>query len=311
DRTERAAHRAHVGLGQGLPAGVGGVDARVHPGAVFENGREEAELRAGAAHLTLEPGERQGRLAVRPLDDVIGRPFQSLGDGAEQVRADGGGGVPAGFEGVRRGLAGPVHFGGGGGGEVLRQKSAGRRIERPERRGNGRGSAHRASSATGVSIFWTMGRWASASSRSARVSASSAPVSSRRGGRTRALPQPIFSCTSLMSCTNFGTVSRRSRGRNQRLRAKASSVLPSRAASKRATDSCGKALTRPAIQPTAPAATPSTMASSTPIRISSRSPSRARIAVTRRTSVLDSLTAARWGNSRASSAICGGRKSVR
>src|SRR5579864_5069290 len=52
---------------------------------------------------------------------------------------------------------------------------------------------------------------------------------------------------------------------------------------------------------TAPTATPSTMASSTPTSTARLPPRRARMAVTRRTSVLDSLTAARFRCSRASS----------
>ena len=36
-----------------------------------------------------------------------------------------------------------------------------------------------------------------------------------RGGRTRAFPMPTSCWTSLMSCTNLGTVSIRRRGRNQ------------------------------------------------------------------------------------------------
>ena len=77
------------------------------------------------------------------------------------------------------------------------------------------------------------------------------------------------------------------------------------------TDSAGIALTRPATQPVAPAAMPSTIRSSTPTRISSRSPSAWRIAAMRRMSALDSFTASRLPWACASSATCSGLKSVR
>ncbi len=59
------------------------------------------------------------------------------------------------------------------------------------------------------------GRAASLSAISASVSSRSAPSSTRRGARTRSWPWPTCCCTSLMSCTNFGTVSSVSSGRNQ------------------------------------------------------------------------------------------------
>src|SRR5205807_4173358 len=62
----------------------------------------------------------------------------------------------------------------------------------------------------------TFGRFAIAVRIRFRASSSSAPASGKRGGRTRLFPIPTISCTSLTSCTNLGTVSRRSRGRNQR-----------------------------------------------------------------------------------------------
>ena len=48
-----------------------------------------------------------------------------------------------------------------------------------------------------------------------RAASNSAPVNSSRGARTRALPMPTSCCASLISCTNFGTTSMRSRGRNR------------------------------------------------------------------------------------------------
>ena len=54
---------------------------------------------------------------------------------------------------------------------------------------------------------------------------SSSPASSSRGGRTRAFPMPASACASLISWTNLGTVSKRSRGRNQRYSSKALFVL--------------------------------------------------------------------------------------
>ena len=72
----------------------------------------------------------------------------------------------------------------------------------------------------------------------------------------------------------------------------------------------GNALISPAIQPTAPMATPSTTMSSRPANNASRSPTKALIAVIRRTSPLDSFTALRLPCSAASSAICSGVVSV-
>ncbi len=58
------------------------------------------------------------------------------------------------------------------------------------------------------------GREASRSRIIASAISRSAPAIGRRGARTRSPPRPTSACTSLMSCTNLGTVSRRSSGRN-------------------------------------------------------------------------------------------------
>jgi hypothetical protein len=58
------------------------------------------------------------------------------------------------------------------------------------------------------------GRHARRSAMSACAISRSSPVSTSRGGRTLSVPRPTAACTSLMSCTNFGTVSMRSSGRN-------------------------------------------------------------------------------------------------
>ena len=71
-----------------------------------------------------------------------------------------------------------------------------------------------------------------------------------------------------------------------------------------------EAFTRPAIQPRAPAATPSTMQSSMPTRTVRRLPRRFFSAVMRRASPEDSLMASRFLCAAASSATCSGRKSV-
>lgn len=51
----------------------------------------------------------------------------------------------------------------------------------------------------GNAVLRTLGRWWSASWSFLRVSSSSAPVTSIRGGRTRAHPVPVSCCTCLMS----------------------------------------------------------------------------------------------------------------
>jgi len=58
----------------------------------------------------------------------------------------------------------------------------------------------------------TVGRVAIAWSITFNAASRSAPCTTRRGARTRSLPRPTRSCISLISCTNFGTVSMRSSG---------------------------------------------------------------------------------------------------
>jgi hypothetical protein len=65
-------------------------------------------------------------------------------------------------------------------------------------------------------------------------------------------PRPTSTCTSLISCTNLGSVSSRSSGRKPVVERARLRQVPRRARSNRRTDSAGSAFTRPAIQPDAP-----------------------------------------------------------
>ena len=87
DGAERAKHRAEIGLGQGLAVRDGVLDARVHPGAFFDEIGEHPELAGGAGGLTAHAGLRQAGFLRTAGGDVIHDGLDARGDGAEESGA--------------------------------------------------------------------------------------------------------------------------------------------------------------------------------------------------------------------------------
>jgi len=147
-----------------------------------------------------------------------------------------------------------------------------------------------------------------------RACLNSSPANSRGGGRgrTRALPMPASSCTSLMSWTKCGTVIHAEQ--RQEPAGTVRTLFSFGRSCRNQKDQPiprGKALAKPATHPVAPTPIASRIASSTPTSISRRWPSKARMGGNASDiGWLDSLTASKFACSRRQFAICSGRKSV-
>ena len=93
-RAERQLHAAQVGARQRLPVGKGAVDAGINPRSVTGRRREQAQLPHGAATLSRQPGDREGRLRRGTLDERIAEGEDFLRDALEKgaaIRAAGAG----------------------------------------------------------------------------------------------------------------------------------------------------------------------------------------------------------------------------
>ena len=212
DGPERTQHRPQIRLRRGRPVRVGRVESGVDPRAVLGEGGEEAELARGATRLAAEACLGECRLAVRAPDDLVHGHLEAVRDAAQEGRALRAGRAPVRTCGSGREAHGAVHVAVRCGEDVAGERLARRRVDGVERVGHGVGRRGADEGESGhpsvgcVSRAWRM--TASAASRSG-------PTTSRRGGRTRSEPISTFSWTSLMSCTNVGTTSRRKSGRNQ------------------------------------------------------------------------------------------------
>lgn len=116
DGAEGTEHGAEVGLGR-CAAGVGGVDAGVDPGALFEEGGEEPELAAGAGDLAGETRLwRESGLEIGALDERVGCGVYAFGDAEEECGAVVPGGAGEEGSGVDRCVDGAVELFEGRGG---------------------------------------------------------------------------------------------------------------------------------------------------------------------------------------------------
>ncbi|GAC1359529.1 MAG: hypothetical protein NVSMB3_07080 [Acidobacteriaceae bacterium] len=111
DGTEGAEHRAKVWFG-GRASGVGGIDAGVNPGALFDELREEPELAGGAGDLADETRLwRESGFEVSAVDKLRGGRIDSVSDATQQSGAGFAGGSGESWKGGACGIDGVAEIG--------------------------------------------------------------------------------------------------------------------------------------------------------------------------------------------------------
>ena len=125
---ERPQHGAEIGTRLGLALRQRGIDAGLHPGALFHHPGKHAQLAGGAAHLAQQTGHGQCGFKMCAFGQFLAIRFKAISDAAEECRSSFAAGLRVGGEGIGGKSDGAVDLLRGGGVEDGLQGGGGLRV---------------------------------------------------------------------------------------------------------------------------------------------------------------------------------------